>query len=536
MLERCCEEHEDWRWSLVESTLHEAPERAVERLLEQQPDVVLATCYLFTIEPILAVLERFAAVCPETRIALGGPEFLGPNREFLEQYTFVDAVVRGEGEGVVKPLLETLKNGRSDLSGLLNLAGVSFRDVAGDVYEDGRHAPELTMVELVDPMLSPLFNWEKKFVQIETSRGCRSVCSFCTSAISTGGASRMLSVEEVRGQLLKVRAAGVKHVRILDRTFNHPKERATELLRVFLKEFGDLHFHLEIYPNLVTEEMLELIEAAGPDQLHIEIGIQSTRTEVLSAIRRSLFKSRSHEVVKRLSQIETVPIHADLIVGLPQQRLEDFLQDLELLSEYLPEEIQVEVLKILKGTPIVAELKKHGIAYAQRPPYEVLKTATFSFSQIRRCMRLSRLLDHFYNHCEFRKVICLYWRQHPGFWLELEGFLRGKLDFENPMDLSMRYRWLHRFLQVHDVALANELAVEWIRNGHSPVKGLVPGSIWKTEIPEEATELMKAAAPDAQVERDARTYRLEFEHGGAYWIRLFRESQRVTKVLGEWKS
>lgn len=526
-------DREHWNWSIVESTIHEAPERVVERLLEQKPDVVLATCYLFTVDPILGVLERFSTISPGARIVLGGPEFLGENKEFLEKHSFVDAVVRGEAEGVVKRLLEVLEKGRAEIHMLSELAGISFRQINGDIHDDARYAPELLMTELTNPMESPLYCWDKKFVQIETSRGCRSVCSFCTSAVSSGGSGRMISVDDVRKQLQHIREKGVTHVRLLDRTFNHPKERATELIAMFLKEFSDLHFHLEIYPNLVTDEMLELIEAAGPDQLHIEVGIQSTKTEVLSAVRRSLFKPRSHEVVKRLSRIKNVPVHADLIVGLPLQRMEDFLKDLELLSEYLPEEIQVEVLKVLKGTPINQDLQKHGISHAKTPPYEVLQTSTLTFAEIRRCMRLSRLLDHFYNHCEFRTVVCDYWKQNPAFWLELEAFLEGQLDFENPLDLSTRYRWFHSFLQTADVTLANELALVWIRCGHSPLKGLVPASLWKGEIPSEVECLQTTDDFDQQWKRDGKTYHLEFDDH-QHWICLYRENQRVTHVLGEW--
>jgi len=530
MLEQCCRDEVDWKWSVVNATLHEAPERIVEQLLAQNPDVVLATCYLFTVEAILKVLCRFHQLHPEIPIVLGGPEFLGTNTAFLQRNEFVTAVVRGEGEAVIRPILRSIESENPDA--LAKLGGLCVRLTDGQIHDDGSFSPELPMDLLPDPINSPLFDCSKGFVQIETSRGCQSHCSFCTSALSNGG--RMRSVNDVREILKRVRGLGIHAVRVLDRTFNYPKTRAFQLLQLFLQEFSDLHFHLEIYPNLVTDEMLELIDAAKPGQLHIEIGIQSTSPTVLSAVKRSLFSPRAFEVLDRLCHMPNIPLHADLIVGLPNQRFEDIRNDLEMLSVYQPEEIQIEVLKVLNGTPLTHELEACGIVHSPVPPYEVLKTNTLAFTEIRRSMRFSRLLDHFYNHCELRLIVGKFWRLHPDLWSALESFFADRIDFETPINLSVRYRLFYDFLSAQESELAHELVMEWIRNGHSPQKGLWPADIWKDEIPGEAMLVRSNEVDDPVLQRDARTYYLEFPEY-RYWIKIYRQAQKEVIVLGEWK-
>ena len=534
MLERCCRQYQDWQWLVVHSTIHESPERIVEQLLKQKPDVLMATAYLFTIEPLVAVLSRIKKLRPELIILLGGPEFLGSNREFLEHHPFVDAVVRGEGEGVICHLLELIESGGSNRKAWSELAGVCVRLPGGVIHDDGSHAPEQSMDVLIDPMESPIFDWSKTFIQLETSRGCHAVCTFCTSAISSGG--RILSVDVVRSRLLKIREAGIRHVRLLDRSFNYPKDRAVALMRMFLEEFSDLHFHLEIYPNLVTDEMLELIEHAKPDQLHLEVGIQSTDASVLGSVKRAGFGERSEFVLKRLCEVEQVPVHVDLIVGLPSQTVENVLEDLRLLHEYLPEEIQIEVLKILKGTPIEQMLERYGISHSDTPPYEVLQTNAFPFEAIRRSMRLSRLVDHFYNHCELRDVVCTYWKSNPDFWVELEAFLSGKLDIENPLNLSVRYRWLFQFFEEHDRGIGEQLALSWIRKGHSPTKGLVEASVWKGDFPLEVVPVFENSDHQASAKevRDSKIFHVPFASRD-YWIKLYRRNQKEVVILGEWQ-
>jgi hypothetical protein len=44
-----------------------------------------------------------------------------------------------------------------------------------------------------------------------------------------------------------------------------------------------------------------------------------------------------------------------------------------------PHEIQVGILKRLRGTPIVRHDAEHGMVYAAEPPYEVLQTAAVPF-------------------------------------------------------------------------------------------------------------------------------------------------------------
>ena len=66
-------------------------------IYRKKPDLVAATCWLFNHEMLMHILGRAKALLPEATIALGGPEFLGNNEEFLRNHSFVNCVFRGEG-------------------------------------------------------------------------------------------------------------------------------------------------------------------------------------------------------------------------------------------------------------------------------------------------------------------------------------------------------------------------------------------------------------------------------------------------------
>ena len=88
----------------------------------------------------LPICRRVKALLPETVVILGGPEFLGPNRKFLEREPAVDFLVRGEGEAVLPELMDRLLAGTA----VDGIPGVSFR-----LDEHGVMHPNLTHLKRV---------------------------------------------------------------------------------------------------------------------------------------------------------------------------------------------------------------------------------------------------------------------------------------------------------------------------------------------------------------------------------------------------
>ncbi len=85
-------------WGVVSATINENPGMTAGEVVRHAPDIVAATCWLFNHEVLMHVLSRVKAILPRCIVALGGPEFLGPNEDFLRTNRFVDCVFRGEGE------------------------------------------------------------------------------------------------------------------------------------------------------------------------------------------------------------------------------------------------------------------------------------------------------------------------------------------------------------------------------------------------------------------------------------------------------
>ncbi len=65
-------------------------------------------------------------------------------------------------------------------------------------------------------------------------------------------------------------------------------------------------------------------------------------------------------------------LHVDLIAGLPGEDLASLAAGFDRLVALRPHEIQLGVLKRLRGAPIARHSESHAMHFAAEAPYEVL--------------------------------------------------------------------------------------------------------------------------------------------------------------------
>ena len=104
----------------------------------------------------------------------------------------------------------------------------------------------------------------------------------------------------------------------------------------------------------------------------------------------------------------------DLVAGLPGEDYQGFLESLQNVASLTPHEIQIEPLKVLKGSEMREIARKEGYQFSDFPPYTILSTPWLSFEDIGRIETVGRLLDLFYNRGGFATAINLLLR-HIGF-------------------------------------------------------------------------------------------------------------------------
>jgi len=182
-----------------------------------------------------------------------------------------------------------------------------------------------------------------------------------------------------------------------------------------------LVLHFEMIPDRLPAELRELIERFPPGSLQLEVGVQTFNPTVAAAISRRQDYARLEENFRFLRGQTGVHLHADLIVGLPGETVESFATGFDRLVGLRPQEIQVGMLKRLRGTPISRHDAAWGMVYSPLPPYEILQNKLIDFATMQRLRRFARYWDLIGNSGNFVATTPLVW---AGGGSPFAGFLR----------------------------------------------------------------------------------------------------------------
>ena len=513
--------HAGYEWKTVAATINENIGMIVDEICQHQPDILAATCWLFNHDPLMHILSRVKALLPQSRLILGGPEFLGDNESFLRCQPFVDCVFRGEGEEEFPHWLECWNRPEEWKS----IKGLCYIDANGQ-YQDNSLARVAAFDKLVPPEESPFFNWSKPFVQLETTRGCFNTCAFCVS----GGEKpvRTLSIETIQERLQIIHAHGIKDVRVLDRTFNFNPRRAKGLLQLFLTFYPHIRFHLEIHPALLSEELKKELQQLPEGLLHLEAGIQSLREPVLEKCRRLGKLDDALNGLQFLCSLKNMETHADLIAGLPLYRLEEIFEDIRTLAEYHAGEIQLESLKLLPGTEMRRRAEEMGIQYSPFPPYEVLQTPAISTSELQTARRLSRLLDAFYNTPAWQGLTRELIINEPMFLHHFLDYLTDSNLIDQPTSLEKRGLVLYEYCKKHFPAYQLKASIAWIEAGMSLKKQPAESVRTKHQVPPTHWEVVQGTYNE-HLKLCFLPADTEDLHG--YWFGFDANTQRTTPIF-----
>src|SRR5690606_11657745 len=108
-----------------------------------------------------------------------------------------------------------------------------------------------------------------------------------------------------------------------------------------------------------------------------------------------------------------------LLVGLPGETLESFGAGFDRLVELGPQEIQVGILKRLRGAPITRHDEAFAMTWSTTAPYELLQNADLDFQTMQQLRRFSRYWDLVANSGNFRDSLPVLWHASTpfaGFW------------------------------------------------------------------------------------------------------------------------
>ena len=354
----------------------------VEQILESKPDIVGFGVYIWNIIETTDVVNLLKVIAPEIKIILGGPE-VSYETEQQAIVACADYVLTGPADISFYQLCKDIINETPPDKKVLNSKPVPLEEIAlpYEYYtdEDLKH----------------------RLLYVEASRGCPFKCEFCLSSLDKSSTPFELTPFLEQMEILYQR--GARNFKFIDRTFNLNIKTTMQIMQFFLdKMTDDLYLHFEVVPDHLPRKLKELLALFPEGSLQFEIGIQTFNTEVQANISRKQNNAKSKENLLWLRDNTSAHIHADLIFGLPGETFDTFKDSFNQLYHCRPHEIQMGILKRLKGSPIIRHTEAFDLRFNPLPPFNILSTDRVSFTTMQRINRFARYWDMIGNSGRFK--------------------------------------------------------------------------------------------------------------------------------------
>ena len=352
-------------------------EELADRLLAHRPRVVALGIYIWNVVQSTELVRRIRELAPSVVIVLGGPE-VSHETDRQPICAMADHVIQGPGDVSFPKLARALLFGPKPL----------MRIIPGE-------QPDLAELALPYRHYTDR-DLRERFIYVEASRGCPFKCEFCLSALDK--TAWAFPLDPFLAEMAALHARGARRFKFVDRTFNLKPATSLAIMDFFLTRIeatphDPCFAHFELVPDHLPESLKAAIVRFPAGTLQFEIGIQTFEPEVQAQISRRQDNDRAEANLRWLLAHARAHLHVDLIAGLPGETMASFGRGFDRLVAIGPHEIQVGILKRLRGAPIVRHERPDGLRFAAEAPYEVLETATMSAGDLAAIRLMARFHD-----------------------------------------------------------------------------------------------------------------------------------------------
>ncbi|MCP4784876.1 MAG: DUF4080 domain-containing protein [Fuerstiella sp.] len=430
----------------------------VATILAAQPQIVGLGIYIWNVEAATHVVADLKRVRPDICVVLGGPE-VSHETESQTIIGLADYVITGEADlefpALCRRLLaEPLVTRQPENQNYIALNGDSSPRII--------HAavPSLSEVRLPYDLYADE-DIAHRVIYVEVSRGCPFTCEFCLSALDIP--VRLFDVDQFLAAMQSLLERGVRSFKFVDRTFNLNMRITRVILQFFLDRCDDgLFLHFEMIPDRLPDSLREIVVQFPAGVLQFEIGVQTFNDDVGELISRQQDDDQLSDNFRFLRQQSGVHIHADLIIGLPGETVESFAAGFDRLVELRPQEIQVGILKRLKGTPITRHDEEWQVVYSARSPFEILSNRLIDFETMHRLRRFARFWDVVANSGNFLVSCPMIWQARDSAFDSFLEFSDWLFEVERRSHNISLIRLAERLFQFLSRHLASEYVAESI--------------------------------------------------------------------------
>jgi radical SAM superfamily enzyme YgiQ (UPF0313 family) len=343
----------------------------------ESPAVVGLSTYVWNWEFSLALARELRRLHPAVVIAIGGPQVPDDAHALVESHV-VDIVVHGEGEITFADVLDALLDGTP----LHAVAGVTARDSSGRAVRGPARARVVELDDLPSPFLrgdfDALLEGSQRLIGLwETNRGCPFSCTFCYWGSAINTKVRSFGWERLERELAWFSDKRVDYVLSADANFGI-KKRDVDIARLVAETKRRTGFprKFRVFSTKnASDRVLEIIDVLHGEGLDqgMSLTMQTLSPRAQEAIKRDNIRLSTYVQLARKAQERGIVTYSDLIVGLPGESYDSFMDGLdELMRLGQHDNVHVYHCTVLVGSEIgdATYQARHGIRTVRTPILE----------------------------------------------------------------------------------------------------------------------------------------------------------------------
>ncbi|MDB5406009.1 MAG: uncharacterized protein JWL84_921, partial [Rhodospirillales bacterium] len=300
----------------------------------------------------------------------GGPHVPDQPEDFLRAHPWIDVAVHNEGEQTFLRILEEYPNRVwPDLPGISFIAadGSFTRRPNGPRFRDLDEVPSPFLDGTFDPVMQA--NPQETWIGLwETNRGCPFQCTFCDWGSATAAKVTKFGIDRLLSEVDWFSRNKIEYIFCCDANFGIQKrdvEIAQHVANIKAETGYPRALSVQNTKNATERayETQKILSDAGLNK-GVALSMQSIDMTTLVNIKRDNISLDTYMELQRRFTRDRVETYSDLILGLPGETYDSFVEGVRLLIETgQHNRIQFNNLSILPNAEMgdPAYQKKHGM-------------------------------------------------------------------------------------------------------------------------------------------------------------------------------
>ena len=320
-----------------------------EAIKSFQPDLCgLSIMFGASFEDAQSIGETIRGKYPGMIIVSGGVHVTGLAKENGTELDFNDFICINESENHFVDLIRYINGDTDCVKGVIvkNTKYLRNKDDISNVLNtpdqlDEIPIPEFSAVELADYFRYGILSaaqtveYDTPLATMQTTRGCKARCTFCSVRNFNGFGIRQHSPERVLKEIdLLYHQHGIRHIDFVDDDFTVSKERTIKICEMLIDRKYNLTWSIGngIRLGTLDDELLTCMADAGCT--YFSLGIESGDNDILHEMKKPLTIRKLEEKAPLLDRHPRIYYRANFIVGFPGETMEQLQRTFNCAKKY----------------------------------------------------------------------------------------------------------------------------------------------------------------------------------------------------------